>query len=282
MQVKAYAKINLLLRVLYKRTDGYHELQSIMQSVALADLLTFSKLDNNEIRILCDKVEVPRDKNNTVYKAAEIIKKQFKLNFGIEIKINKKIPLGAGLAGGSADAAATLVALNELGALGLTEQQLLSIGGQVGADVPFCLKGGTCLVEGRGEKVSSLKNLALLNILVVVPEINVSTAWVYQQVEKDLKKEKQNFMNNEIDFTTIYNDLEQYTFQKYPEIKEIKAKLAEKGAIKSLMSGSGSAVFGLYDNQNLLEKDYKEFKLKYSNVFKVRPINKGVEILYNK
>lgn len=282
MQVKAFAKINLLLNVLFKREDGYHELQSIMQSISLYDLLTFSS-HKSEIKIQCTDPEIAVDQRNTVYQAAALLKDRFSIKNGVNVHIKKDIPWGAGLAGGSADAAATLLALNKLWDLKLIEEELIGLGAQIGSDVPFCLKGGTVLVEGRGERIRQLSSLTKLKILLIIPDINVSTAWVYKQIPGEYKKAAQNMsFFNEISFfqdaDKLKNDLEQFTIKKYPQIKLIIEELKSFGAAVSLMSGSGAAVFGVFKDEKSLENAFNELKKKYKKTCIVGPEPKGLSI----
>lgn len=270
----SYAKVNLALDVLNRREDGYHNIRSIMQEVSLKDILTFKTMDKGII-IESDNKDVPLDESNLVYKAWEAIKNMTGINKGIYIKIEKHIPIAAGLAGGSSNAAATLKALNILWELGLSMEQLMEIGKKLGADIPFCLLGGTALAEGIGEKLTNLKPFKDKYILITNPGIAISAAYAY----KDLK-----INNGRIDIDKLIdcidkedascisknmkNVLEDKIIKENPIIGRIKTRMLEEGAYASLMSGSGSTVFGLFDDIHKLKKAkdllLKDFPAVYS------------------
>ncbi|MFC1516954.1 4-(cytidine 5'-diphospho)-2-C-methyl-D-erythritol kinase [Candidatus Margulisiibacteriota bacterium] len=283
MQIKAFAKINLCLNILGKRPDGYHELQSIMQSVSLADMLSLEEKAEGII-IKCDNKNIPCDASNTVYKAAALLKDKYNIKQGILIDIKKNIPWGAGLAGGSADAAAALFGLNKLWKLNLTQAQLLELGAQIGSDVPFCLQGGTVLVTGRGEHLQPISLHNTPKILLVVPEINVSTAWAYTQVPRGHVKPAQDLaavgqQGLLAGSKLLKNDLEEYVCNKYEEILELKNSFKQLSAVFSLMSGSGAAVFGIFSDQKALKGAHSILKNKYKKTFIVEPMPSGMTIL---
>jgi 4-diphosphocytidyl-2-C-methyl-D-erythritol kinase len=285
LRAKAFAKINLCLYVLHKRADGFHELRSLMQSVSLCDILTFEPAVSG-ITLQCSAPDIPCNEKNTVYKAAQLLRERYKVRNGVTVTIEKHIPFGAGLAGGSADAAAALQALNVLWDLKASPQELLEIGAEVGSDVPFCFLGGTVLAEGRGEqltKIYRIKGLTGLKILLITPPISISTAWVYQQIPKTYKREAPNIEygdgGSEAIRQLLHNDLEEFTFSKYPEVNNIKEEMVRQGAQGSLMSGSGSSVFGLYNDDSSLKKAYEHFKHKFINTFIVEAVPQGVEII---
>ncbi len=281
MQLKAYAKINLILRILGKRPDGYHELQSIMQSVDLYDTLTLSE-SPSEISILCSDPALSIGQDNTVHKAAHLLKERYQIKKGVNIFLKKNIPMGAGLAGGSTDAAATLFGLNKLWGLNIPEQELSSLGANIGSDIPFCLKGGTALVEGRGEKITLLQDFPEIDILLVTPPVHVSTAWAYKQIPVGHKKDKLELKNLyqqgglKYILDNLENDLEAFTFHQHPEIAQLKHDLLANGAEKALMSGSGSSVFGIFRDKELLAKATAYFKQKYHHTFQLKTIKTGL------
>jgi 4-diphosphocytidyl-2-C-methyl-D-erythritol kinase len=255
MKLKANAKINLTLDVLYKRPDGYHEVEMIMQSIDLADILYIE--ESEETQIICDHPYVPEDSSNLVYKAVEEIKKYCNVDKNVKIHIEKNIPVAAGLGGGSSDCAATLKGLNKLWNLGLDDHTLEKLGQKLGADVPFFIKGGTQLAKGIGEKLSPLP--APPNMWVVLGKANmgVSTKEVYKELnlEDITKRPDTQAMIRGIeagDIKTICsnlcNVLETVTLRKYTTIKNIKNRMAQAGANGVLMSGSGPTVFGLCNN----------------------------------
>ncbi len=257
--IKARAKVNIALDILDKREDGYHELQTIMQSLELSDLVTISLNDTDKITIVTNSSKIPTDSSNLAYKAAEYLKETYKIPYGIEIKIEKNIPVCAGLAGGSSDCAATLKGIRNLCKLLLTDDDLCKIGEKFGADVPFCIKGGTYLAEGIGEKLTELTPFPTMFVLLAKPNIDVSTAWVYKNYNEDNVKEfpdiekmrKDISQNNIKDICDgMCNVLESVTIKEYPIINTIKTAMLEFGALGALMSGSGPTVFGLYIYKN--------------------------------
>ncbi|PKM93039.1 MAG: 4-(cytidine 5'-diphospho)-2-C-methyl-D-erythritol kinase [Elusimicrobia bacterium HGW-Elusimicrobia-4] len=252
MKLKANAKINLFLDILGKRKDGYHNIKTIFQEVSLSDYIFIREIKSG-VRIFCDNPKVPTDKTNLVYKAATLIKKYSGIKKGVLIKIKKRIPVGAGLGGGSSDAAAVLRGLNKLWNLELTKNQLAKIGKKIGADVPFFLYGGRCLGEGIGDKLTPLKIRKTEWYVLVNPPFEISTKNVYLRLTKTKKTGK---------IAKCINRLEYVVIPLYPEIKKIKEKLVNYGVEFSLMSGSGSCVFGLAKSKitgikikNRLKKD---------------------------
>ncbi|HOQ00127.1 MAG TPA: 4-(cytidine 5'-diphospho)-2-C-methyl-D-erythritol kinase [Acetivibrio clariflavus] len=265
--IKARAKINLSLDVLRKREDGYHDVRMIMQSISLHDNVFLSLTDENVIRVSCDKMWVPTNSDNIAYKAAKVLMDKFNLHKGIDIKIVKNIPVAAGLAGGSADAAAVLKGMNELFFLNLGQEELMQIGKNIGADVPFCIKGGTMLAEGIGEILTDIAPLKNVDIVLVKPKISVSTAWVYKNlnIDKIVLRPDTDYIVDLIEKGDLQNlgrkmvnVLETVTVKKYEIINEIKEKLIKLGAFGSMMSGSGPTVFGIFENKLTAQKAYEE------------------------
>lgn len=267
--VKAYAKINLGLDVIRKRPDGYHDVKMIMQTVNLYDTIVIKKTKFQSVTIESNLYYLPTDQRNLAYKAAMVFRDNFGCKDGLSINLNKRIPVAAGLAGGSADAAATLKGLNELYKTGLSLEELMKLGLKLGADVPYCLLMGTALSEGIGEILQPLPKLPDCFILLVKPEINVSTRYVYENLHLDEKiihpdidsmiealKEKDLYKLTPL----MKNLLETVTAKEYPVIEEIKALMINMGALTSLMSGSGSTVFGIFDSQDKAEKAYRFFR----------------------
>lgn len=266
--LKSPAKINWFLQVLGKREDGYHDIKSVMQGISLYDELALDHADSIEVET---DLEVPME-DNIVYKAASLLRKHTACRKGAKISLKKNIPVGAGLGGGSSNAAYTLSGLNMLWGLGLSKKELISIGGEIGSDVPFFLGGPAALVEGKGEKIEPLKITASIALLLVKPRISVSTAWAYSAY--DLLGEKLTnkpfdiklFCRalNERDFASIgfmlYNDLEDVVTSRYPVIREIKHGLLNTGAVISAMSGSGSVVFGVFCTKTEAEKAAQAMK----------------------
>ena len=273
--LKSRAKINLSIDVLGKRQDGYHLVEMIMQTIDLYDLIEINEKDNDQITIKSTSDEIPLDCNNLVYKAANLIKKTFNINKGVEIHIKKNIPVAAGMAGGSSNAAAVLVGLNKLWNLNLSNQQLEKIGLKLGADVPFCINGGAVLASGIGEELTPIKGLTKdVCILVCKPDLFVSTKEVYECIDsKDIDKRPNNkfliecLKNEETRqlAENMFNVLEGVTMDKHPVIQQIKDIMTNNRALGAMMSGSGPTVFGLYENREdavkckaILEKQFKQ------------------------
>lgn len=269
LEVKAYAKVNLGLDVVRRREDGYHEVKMVMQTVDLYDVLTFEITENSGIYITTNKKEIPTDENNLIYKAAKLLTDEFSIDKGVKIHLEKNIPVAAGMAGGSTDAAAVFTALNEIFALNLTEEELMKRAVKVGADVPYCIMGGTALSEGIGEILTELSNAPECKILIVKPPIDVSTKYVYENLHANELKYHPDIdgMVNAINKKDLYgmcekmdNVLETVTVKKYPVIEKLKTIMKDNGAVNSIMSGSGPTVFGLFDDLNKAQVAFEEIK----------------------
>ncbi|KAF0091089.1 MAG: 4-diphosphocytidyl-2-C-methyl-D-erythritol kinase [Fusobacteria bacterium] len=273
VQVKAYGKINLTLEVLGLRDDSYHEIRSIMQNIELHDILSFESSRDEFIHLSGNNNKLKYDKNNLIYKAAIALKSHTKTAFGANIYLEKNIPIEAGLAGGSADAAATLKGLNNLWKLDLPMAELLVIGARIGSDVPFCLLGDTALVEGRGEKVTDLKSPVMEKLLVVKPDFGASTKLIYQKFDEIFMGNAPNYtdqmiksIENHGDYKKyLYNDLEMITTKLYPEVQSILDTMGEKCEFV-MMSGSGPTCFA-FGNDDSINSLYDTFKAKYVDVY---------------
>ncbi|MFH2104979.1 MAG: 4-(cytidine 5'-diphospho)-2-C-methyl-D-erythritol kinase [Parcubacteria group bacterium] len=282
MIIKAPAKINLTLDILGKLPNDYHELTTVYQAVDLYDELDFKENKSGEIKITSNSEQIPLDEKNIVYQAVELIRQKHGVNKGLDIYIDKKIPVAAGLAGGSTDGAATLKALNEMWELRLSDEILREYAAELGMDVPFLVSGGTALGMRRGEKVRSLKNNLSLQIIIVTPEIAISTKEAYgsldlAQVGQESEKTKRMIatltdgnLTDVID--NLHNDFEKSIIPKHPVIGEIKEKMLALGALGSLMSGSGPSVFGVWEGQSETEKAFNILKQQYKQVFLVKSI----------
>lgn len=288
IDLKSRAKVNLSIDVLGKREDGYHLVEMIMQTIDLYDKLKITEIEENSILIKSNSLDIPLNEDNIMYKAVNLLKNQFNIEKGIEISIEKNIPVAAGMAGGSSNAAAVLVGLNKLWNLGLSENELKDIGLKLGADVPFCITGGSALAEGIGEELTNIKGLPEdLNILVCKPNIFVSTKEVYQSLNMDkVKRRPQNkelidaLQKEDVKFISenMVNVLEEVTSLKYSEIGQIEDIMIKNKALGSMMSGSGPTVFGLFDNKDCAIKAKEDLQAKYNQVYLVKSSNKGVEI----
>ena len=269
--LKSYGKINLGLDVLYKRQDGYHEINTIMQQIDLCDTLIIK--ENKEGLVLkSNSKDLPLDSTNLIYIAWKKIQEKTGINKGIEVILDKKIPIAAGLAGGSSNAAAILKGLNELWDLGFDEKDLREIGVEIGADVPFCIMGGTALAKGIGEELTRLKPFKDKDLLLVNPGIQISTAEVYKSLNLKEKRRVnmeeiiQSIEKDDLNSLTksIVNVMEEVVIRKNPIISEIKKDLIDHGALGSLMSGSGPTVFGLFDDKEKLNFCKEKLKNKYT------------------
>ena len=275
ISIKARAKINISLDVVGKRDDGYHNVKMIMQTINLYDKLNIKKIKNDEIAIKTNLPFLPTDERNLVYKVIKHMKEEYTIKTGIYVELYKTIPVAAGLAGGSSDAAAALIGMNKLFDLNLSIDDLMKIGVGFGADIPYCLLRGTALAEGIGEELTLLKNFPDCYVVLAKPNINVSTAFVYSNLDLNNIKERPNTddiirgINNgnikEICYN-MCNVLETVTVNKYSIIGDIKEFMLSNGALGALMSGSGPTVFGIFDDKH---KAYNlAYKLKTNNLAK--------------
>ena len=259
IQLKALAKINLGLDVLRRREDGYHEVKMIMQTIGLHDDLEIRKTKTPGIQVKTNLYYLPTNENNLVYKAAKLLMDEFQIQDGVSIQLKKRIPVAAGMAGGSSDGAAVLWGINQMYGLGLSMQALKERGVRLGADVPYCIQRGTALAEGIGEKLSVLPPMPKCTILIAKPGISVSTKFVYENLHaNDLKPEQHPDVDSMIEAmrqkdlgllcSRMGNVLETVTIPAYPVINEIKRTMMDNGAIGSMMSGSGPTVFGIFNS----------------------------------
>ncbi|MEH7533250.1 4-(cytidine 5'-diphospho)-2-C-methyl-D-erythritol kinase [Bacillus toyonensis] len=276
--VKAPAKINLSLDVLGKRQDGYHEVKMIMTTIDLADRLELMELAEDRIEILSHNRYVPDDQRNLAYQAAKLLKEKCNVKKGVSITIEKTIPVAAGLAGGSSDAAATLRGLNKLWNLGLTIDELAELGSEIGSDVSFCVYGGTAIATGRGERIEHIKTPPSCWVILAKPHIGVSTADVYGNLKLNRvthpNVDKMVDVINAGDYKgicdTVGNVLEDVTFKMHPEVARIKAQMKRFGADAVLMSGSGPTVFGLVHHDSRMHRIYNGLKGFCEQVYAVR------------
>lgn len=272
LSYKAYAKVNLGLDVLRRREDGYHEVKMIMQMVNLYDTITIEETSSDlGIVITADADFVPTNEDNLIYKAAKLLLDEFKIASGVKIDLKKRIPVAAGMAGGSTDAAATLIGVNELFNLGLSVNDLMIRGVKIGADVPYCVMGGTALSEGIGEILTPVKGMPQCHILIAKPPINVSTKFVYENLHAneltwhpdiDGLVESINISDIKGITSKMENVLETVTVKEYPIIEEIKTFMKENGALNSIMSGSGPTVFGIFEELTVAKEAYEKLVAK--------------------
>ncbi|MBE7033533.1 MAG: 4-(cytidine 5'-diphospho)-2-C-methyl-D-erythritol kinase [Ruminococcaceae bacterium] len=277
---RAYAKINLSLDVLGKLENGYHEVQMVMQTVSVFDLVTVTKLKSG-IELSTNLPYLPIDNNNIAYRAAEEFFEYTGIKAGVNIDISKRIPVGAGLAGGSSNASAVLKAMNKLFGTGLSLKELCKIGVKLGADVPYCILGGTRLAEGIGEKLSSLPKFPKCSIVLVKPSFSISTKAVYEKIDSysdyrrpDTKKLIDGLHASDMEMITsaMGNVLEEVSLSEHPILEKVKDELVNLGAIRSQMSGSGPTVFGIFKNYEDAKNAKKELWGKYKTVYICTPV----------
>ena len=269
MRLRAMAKINLGLDIIGKREDGYHEVRMIMQTIRMYDVLEIRKKSSPGIFLSTNLPYIPCDERNLVYKAAKILMDEFHVEEGLSMKLTKSVPVAAGMAGGSSDAAAAFVGVNRLFHLGLSEEELMKRAVQVGADVPYCVMRGTALAEGIGEKLTRLPDLPGCYILIGKPGINVSTRTAYENLDLNEIRRRPDIdgMICDIKNKDLYsmtgkmeNVFEPGIMAKYPVIREIRDLMEKQGALKAMMSGSGPTVFGIFDDAGKMQNAARVLK----------------------
>lgn len=269
ISVKALAKINLGLDVVRKREDGYHEVRMVMQTIHLFDRLEMTRNQTGKITISTNLPFLPTNENNLVYKAAKLLKDEFQIGDGMDVKLHKHIPVAAGMAGGSTDAAAVLYGMNRIFGLGLSREELMKRGVKIGADVPYCVMRGTALAEGIGEELTALPPMVKCPVLIAKPQISVSTKFVYENLKLNEKTVHPDIDRLVADIRAkdlsaiaadMGNVLETVTIPNYPVIARIKEHMLEHGALNSMMSGSGPTVFGLFENEDVAAAAYEEMR----------------------
>lgn len=269
ISVKALAKINLGLDVVRRREDGYHEVRMVMQTIHLFDRLEITKNTSGEITIETNLPFLPTNENNLVYKAAKLLKDEFHIRDGVDVKLHKHIPVAAGMAGGSTDGAAVLYGMNRIFGLGLSKEDLMKRGVKLGADVPYCIMRGTALAEGIGEELTALPPMVKCPVLIAKPSISVSTKFVYENLKLNNKTVHPDIdqLVSDIKAKDLHaiagdmgNVLETVTIPNYPVIARIKEHMMEHGALNSMMSGSGPTVFGLFENEDVAIEAYEAMR----------------------
>jgi 4-diphosphocytidyl-2-C-methyl-D-erythritol kinase len=265
IELFTHAKINLRLDILGKRPDGYHDIRTVFQKITLGDELSIA-ITTNETTVTCDNPQVPQNEGNLAYTAARVMLDRYKIKDGVKIAIRKRIPVAAGLGGGSSNAAATLMGINQLFALGLSNEELMETGKEIGADVPFFIFGKSARATGIGEILEPLEIASPLWLLLITPDIPISTAWAYGNIRSGLTNRENNInildCINHLDevIAILSNDLEKVVIPGYPVIQTIKDELLNKGAKGSLMSGSGSTVFGIFESETAAKEAFTQIK----------------------
>lgn len=271
IELKAYGKINLGLDVIRKRPDGYHDLDMIMQMVDVYDDIVITKNKTGKIEVKTDTAVLSNGKDNLAYMAAKMLMDEFKIKDGVNIYINKRIPIAGGMAGGSSDCATTLMGINQLFELGLSKEELMERGVKLGADVPYCVLGGTAIARGIGEVLTPLPASADCHVIIAKPPVSVSTAYVYGHIKPleitkrpDIEAMAQSIKDGDLKkmASLIYNVMEDVTVGEYPIISEIKQVMLDNGALNSIMSGSGPTVFGLFDDKEKAQQCVKTLEEK--------------------
>lgn len=261
ISLEAPAKINLFLEILGKRDDGYHEIETVMQEIDLVDNLQFEEIREG-VKLKCNNKNVPSDENNLVCKAANLIVNECGIKKGVLISLEKNIPVGAGLGGGSSDAATTLKALNSLWKIGLSDIDLMGFAARLGSDIPFFIKGKTALCSGRGENITPIEVKSEMNYLIIFPHINISTTTIYRNLKIDLTKKRKDvsFFLHALKYSKIadiskllFNRLEEVIFATYPDLLRVKSSLEHFDFCGLSVSGSGSAFFGLCNDRRQAE-----------------------------
>ena len=277
IRLKALAKINIGLDVLRRREDGYHDVKMIMQTVGIYDQICLNREKTPGIRVKTNLFYLPDNENNVVYKAAKLLMDEFSIEDGVSIDLNKYIPVAAGMAGGSSDAASVLYGMNKMFSLGLSQDELMRRGVKIGADVPYCIMRGTALAEGIGEILTPLPPMPACFVLVAKPGISVSTKFVYENLHaNDLRPEQHPDIDAAIagiragdlkaTAQAMGNVLELVTAREYPVIEEIKNFMKKGGALNAMMSGSGPTVFGLFENKTTARNAF--YQLRRTNLAK--------------
>lgn len=261
ISLKAPAKINLFLEILGKRDDGYHEIETVMQEIDLVDNLQFEEIREG-VKLKCNNKNIPSDENNLVCKAANLVVNECGIKEGVLISLEKNIPVGAGLGGGSSDAATTLKALNSLWKIGLSDVDLMEFAARLGSDIPFFIKGKTALCSGRGENITPIEVKSEMNYLIIFPHINISTTTIYRNLKIDLTKKRKDvsFFLNALKYSKVadiskllFNRLEEVIFATYPDLLRVKSSLEHFDFCGLSVSGSGSAFFGLCNDRRQAE-----------------------------
>lgn len=271
LELKAYGKINLGLDVIRKRPDGYHDLDMVMQMVDVYDDVILTQIEGTEIVVRTDTAVLSNGTDNLAYMAARMLMDEFGITQGLEITIKKRIPIAGGMAGGSSDCAATLKGVNQMFDLGLSKEELMERGVRLGADVPYCILGGTAIARGIGEILTPLPTPPECHVIIAKPPVSVSTAFVYGNIRPDKIERRPDIEAMVSAIKTqdlyklaesLYNVMENITVPQYPIIQEIKTVMLDNGALNSIMSGSGPTVFGLYDDIEKAEQTVELLKVK--------------------
>ncbi len=271
LTIPAFAKINWSLRVLGKRSDGYHEIDTVLQTISLHDTVTLEQTDDNAISLTCDDHSIPSDETNLVWRATSVLRERYSIDCGVKIRLEKRIASEAGLGGGSSDAAATLIALVHLWQMKTSRDELVRIAEGLGSDVAFFFLAGTAHAIGRGEQIEPLSDAPEQHLLIIKPNASVSTANAYNSLNSRaltspdakpiLLRSQSSKLSDSFDLNALQNDFETTVFQLEPETARVKSALLKSGAKVTMLSGSGSAVFGIFENQDAQERAIQAIEL---------------------
>jgi 4-diphosphocytidyl-2-C-methyl-D-erythritol kinase len=270
MRIKSFAKINLGLEVIRKRDDGYHEVKTLLQTINFYDVLEFCPTPQDRIILKGDDHTISWGKDNLIFKAALLLKENFRITQGIKIDVTKTIPPGKGLGGGSSNAAMTLYGLNKCWTLRLGKKALMDFGAELGADVPFFLEGGLCLGTARGDKITPVADIPSVPCALVLPELSISTVSIYEQLQFSLTSPSKDskiirFLDSrELGF--LENELEETVFRLHPQLRTIKSLFQSHGSELSLVSGTGAALFGLFSEREKAEKALREIEKSFPSL----------------
>ena len=280
MEIKSFAKINLGLEIVRRLRNGYHEIRTIFQSIDLYDVLKFSEIKEREIILTGNEKSIPWDSINLIYKTAQLLKDYFSVKRGIKIEVEKNIPPGKGLGGGSSNSAMTFLALKKIWNLPIEKSKLIKFAKNLGADIPFFFYGGTALGLGRGDEIRVLDCETSYEILLILPDFSISTKEIYSKwdelilTSKNKESKIYSFLRDNKNFGSLKNELEEVVFRLYPELENIKKELLEKGAVTAMISGSGSSVFGIYFDREKIKRAKRNFDNKGFKCIIVSPISR--------
>lgn len=273
LKYSSFAKINVRLDVLDRLPSGYHSVRIISLLIDLHDVIEIARLSKGGIKLRIPQNHSLENDNNLIVKAAKMMAREYNIRINLDILLNKMIPIEAGLGGGSSNAALIIKAINELYELGEPPQNLIKLGCKIGSDVPFFLVGRNALITGTGEKIEVIPDFPRINLLIIKPDFGIKTSWAYQNLDLTRKNNNDRSLRLKINslqdvFGILNNDLERVCCKKYPLINKIKEDLVARGASASMMSGSGSSVFGIFESETILDMAYNHLRAKYPFVWK--------------
>ncbi|MCP2520486.1 4-(cytidine 5'-diphospho)-2-C-methyl-D-erythritol kinase [Candidatus Aminicenantes bacterium AC-708-M15] len=287
MEIKSFAKINLGLEIVRRLENGYHEIRTIFQSIDLYDRLKFNEIDEEKIILIGNERSIPWDSRNLIYKTAQLLKDHFSIKKGIKIEVEKNIPPGKGLGGGSSNSAMTFLALKKIWNLSVKKSELINLAKNLGADIPYFFYGGTALGLGRGDEIRILDYETSYDILLILPDFSISTKEVYNKwdelilTSKNKESKIYSFLRNK-DFGSLKNELEEVVFELYPQLEDIKRELLKEGAVTAMISGSGSSVFGIYFDKEKIKRAKRNLENKGFSCIIVSPLSREEYWIENK